>query len=61
MLLWLYFFEDLALALQPIDQGSIPLSIHAKDLKNRIHHHGRMSSNQYGGAPNFCPKNLSLQ
>ena len=23
--------------------------------------HGRMSSNQVGGAPNFCPKNLSLQ
>ena len=23
--------------------------------------HGRMSSNKFGGAPNFCPKNLSLQ
>ena len=23
--------------------------------------HGRMTSNQFGGAPNFCPKNLSLQ
>ena len=23
--------------------------------------HGRRSSKQFGGAPNFCPKNLSLQ
>ena len=23
--------------------------------------HGRMTSNQFGGAPNFCPKSLSLQ